>query len=280
MIRRLLDHLPEKLLALLAAGLVWYQLQASEPIAERTLTRPLQVLGVRQGQSVSGVPQTVELRLRGPARLIEGNNLSTVNAYIDLSGVGEGAFVRNVQVGLPAGVRLVAAEPGRVEGRLEAVVSQRLPVEIHSPGRWLRFEPTDVQVVGPRGLVDRAAKALGVDMGGDQVRLFPVDTRGEPLEGLALNPDQVRVVQRETIQAQKTVPLVLAEPPVSLRVLEARIPGSVTLVGPVAALEGLTQVRAIPEWRTGAYTSPLGLQLPPGVRATAPLQGNFRVAAK
>ncbi len=262
MIRRLLDHLPEKLLALLAAGLVWYQLQASEPIAERTLTRPLQMLEVRQGQSVSGVPQTVELRLRGPARLIEGNNLGTVNAYIDLSGVGEGAFVRNVQVGLPAGVRLVAAEPGRVEGRLEAVVSQRLPA------------------IGPRGLVDRAAKALGVDMGGDQVRLFPVDTRGEPLEGLALNPGQVRVIERETIQAQKTVPLVLAEPPVSLRVLEARIPGSVTLVGPVAALEGLTQVRAIPEWRTGAYTSPLGLQLPPGVRATAPLQGNFRVAAK
>ncbi|ADH62107.1 MAG: YbbR-like domain-containing protein [Deinococcota bacterium] len=280
MIRRLLGNLPEKLLALLAAGLVWYQLQASEPIAERTLTRPLQVLGVQQGQSVSGLPQTVELRLRGPARLIEGNNLSTVNAYIDLSGVGEGAFVRNVQVGLPAGVRLVAVEPGRVEGRLEAVVSQRLAVEIHSPGRWVRFEPTYVQAIGPRGLVNQAVKAVGVDMGGDQVRLFPVDATGEPLESLALNPGQARVIQRETIQAQKTVPLVLAEPPASLRVLEARIPGSVTLVGPVAALEGVTQVRASPEWRTGSYTSPLQLQLPEGVRVTAPVQGNFRVAAK
>ncbi|PZA06112.1 MULTISPECIES: YbbR-like domain-containing protein [unclassified Meiothermus] len=280
MIRRLLDHLPEKLLALLAAGLVWYQLRASEPIAERTLTRPLQVLGVRQGQSVSGLPQTVELRLRGPARLIEGNNLSTVNAYVDLSGVGEGAFVRNVQVGLPAGVRLVAVEPGRVEGRLEAVVSRRLPVEVHSPGHWLHFEPASVQAIGPRGLVDQAVRAVGVDIGGAQVRLFPVDATGEPLESLALNPDQVRVVQREVMQAQKAVPLVLAEPPTSLRVLEARVPSSVTLVGPVAVLASITQVRAVPEWRPGSYTSPLQLQLPQGVQATAPVQGNFRVAAR
>jgi hypothetical protein len=39
-------------------------------------------------------------------------------------------------------------------------------------------------------------------------------------------------------------------------------------------------VRASPEWRTGSYTSPLQLQLPEGVRVTAPVQGNFRVAAK
>jgi hypothetical protein len=171
-------------------------------------------------------------------------------------------------------------EPGRVEGRLEAVVSKRLPVEIQSPGRWLRFEPTSVQAIGPRGLVDQAVRAVGVDVGGDQVRLFPVDASGEPLESLALNPGQVRVIGRETIQAQKTVPLVLAEPPASLRVLEARIPGSVTLVGPVAALEGITQVRATPEWRTGTYASPLQLQLPDGVRVTAPVQGSFRVAVR
>ncbi|MER3443876.1 MAG: hypothetical protein C4333_07040 [Meiothermus sp.] len=275
---RLLHNLPAKLLALLASALLWFQLRESQPVTERALTRPLQVLGLAEDRVAMGLPVQVQLRLRGPSRLLEGSNLNPVNAYVDLSGVDSGEFTRDVRVGLPAGVELVGLEPARVEARVERYETKTLPVVAQHPSEVLTVEPAMVQAKGPLSLVLQAHRAVGYVEGEDEVVvLVAVDAEGRPLNDLILTPDRVRVTERGPLLTRRMLPLRLQKAPQGWRVLEASIPPSVEVQGDPQVLRRLERVEARIPLKAGRFEAPLELVLPPGVQAVNGVTGTFRV---
>ncbi|GAB5602928.1 hypothetical protein FJNA_14530 [Thermus sp. FJN-A] len=262
------------LLALLAAFAVWYSLRERAPVVERAVSVPLQVVGLEGERTVEGVPKEVLLRLRGPAHLVEGS--PPVSAYLDLSGV-EGGFAREVRVAVPQGVEVLEVRPARVEGRVEAVLSRTLPVEVLAQGAWVRTDPAFVEAKGPRSRVEEAVVAVGLDLGGDTLALTAFGSQG-PLPGVELSPKEVRVVAREAPLFRKEVAVVL-RPPVGLKVVDYD-PKTLEVVGPKEALEGLAQVEARPKegFRPGEVSGPWLLDLPPGVRALGQVSGRVRLA--
>jgi len=264
---------PALLLAFLAALAAWYSLRERAPVVERALSVPLQVVGLEKDQVAEGVPREVLLRLRGPAPLVEGT--PPVSAYLDLSGA-EGAFSREVRVAVPQGVELLEVRPARVEGRVEALLSRTLPVEVLAQGAWVRTEPAFVEAKGPRSQVELAVVALGLDLG-EEVALTAFGSQG-PLPGVELFPSKVRVVAREEALFRKVVPLVL-RPPEGLKVLDYA-PKEVEVVGPKEALEGLEEVEARPQegFRPGEVAGPFLLTLPPEVRPLGQVLGRARFA--
>ncbi|SDE50172.1 hypothetical protein SAMN04488243_102129 [Thermus arciformis] len=267
---------PAWLLSLLAALAVWYSLRERAPVVERALSVPLQVVGLGEGVA-EGVPKEVFLRVRGPAPLVEGRNL-LASAYLDLSGV-EGPFSREVQVSVPQGVTVLEVRPARVEGRVEALLTRTLPVEVHAQGAWVRTEPDRVEARGPRSQVEVAVAALGLDLGAGEVALTAFGPQG-PLPGVALSPSRVRVVAREAVLFRKEVALVVKPPP-GLEVLEYT-PKTLEVVGPREALEGLEAVEARPQggFRPGEVAGPWVLDLPQGVRPIGQVLGRARFALK
>lgn len=265
---------PALLLALLAALAAWYSLRERAPVVERALSLPLQVVGLEGDQVAEGVPKEVLLRLRGPAPLVEGT--PPVSAYLDLSGT-EGTFSREVRVAVPQGVELLEVRPARVEGRVEALLSRTLPVEVLAQGAWVRTEPAFVEARGPRSQVEVAVVGLGLDLGGEAVPLTAFGSQG-PLPGVELFPSQVRVVAREEALFRKVVPLVL-RPPQGLKVLDYT-PKEVEVAGPREALEALKEVEARPQegFRPGEVAGPFLLTLPSGVRPLGQVLGRARFA--
>lgn len=263
------------LLALLAAVAVWYSLRERAPVVERAVSVPLQVVGLGEERTAEGVPKEVMLRLRGPAPLVEGARLP-VSAYLDLSGA-EGAFAREVRVAVPQGVEVLEIRPARVEGRVEAILTRTLPVEVLSQGAWVETQPAFVEAKGPRSQVEEAVAAVGLDLGGDTVALTAFGPQG-PLPGVELFPAQVRVRAREVPLFRKEVPVVL-KPPEGLKVLDYA-PKTVEVVGPKEALEGLAEVEARPQggFRPGEVAGPWLLQLPPGVWVLGQVSGRVRLA--
>jgi len=264
---------PALLLSFLVALAAWYSLRERPPVVERALSVPLQVVGLGQNQVAEGAPKEVFLRLRGPAPLVEGT--PPVSAYLDLSGA-EGAFSREVRVAVPQGVGVLEVRPARVEGRVEALFTRTLPVEVLAQGAWVRTDPAFVEARGPRSRVEEAVVALGLDQGGEAVPLTAFGPQG-PLPGVDLSPSQVRVVAREAPLFRKEVPLVVKPPP-GLKVL-GYAPRNVEVVGPREALEGLERVEARPQggFRPGEVVGPWVLDLPPGVRPLGQVSGRVRL---
>jgi len=182
-----------------------------------------------------------------------------------------------VRVAVPQGVEVLEIRPARVEGRVEALLTRTLPVEVLSQGAWVETQPAFVEAKGPRSRVEEAVVALGLDLGGDTVALTAFGPQG-PLPGVELLPAQVQVVSREAPLFRKQVPLVL-KPPAGLRVVDYA-PRAVEVVGPKEALAGLTQVEARPEggFRPGEVSGPFILDLPPGVRVLGEVLGRVRLA--
>ncbi|KIX84635.1 CdaR family protein [Thermus filiformis] len=259
-------------LALVAALALWFLLREKAPVVERALSVPLEAVGLGSDRVADGLPKEVLVRVRGPAPLVEDRTLP-VSAYLDLSGV-EGPFAREVQVAVPQGVEVVEVRPARVEGRVEALVRQSLPVLLVSPEGPVTPERASVEAQGPRSQMEKARLALGLDTGKEEVALVAFGE--EPLPGVRLSPDRVRVKSRSSFLAIKEVPL-RPVPPGGYRVLEFS-PRTVRLVGPETVLKDVEEVEARLPATQGVYQGSLDLQLPPGVSPVGVVLGRARLA--
>lgn len=277
-LRRLVHNWPIKLAALLTALALWYQLREVEPVVERNLERPLEVVGLGEDRAVVGLPETVSVRFRGTARIVENLNPNAVVVFVDLSDVNEGRFSAPVQVRAPSGVRVVEVVPAKVEARVERLGAGVLPVEVYAPGSVVTFQPESVEMRGPASLVEQAQAAVGVDLTAeDTVRLVAFDASGRPLPQLTLSPDTARITFRSPSLARKEVDLVLLPAPSTLHPVQVDAPEKVTLVGPPGVLDEITAVQAEVEWHTGEYTTPLKLLLPPEVDVIGAVLARLKV---
>jgi YbbR domain-containing protein len=278
LLRRLLHNWPIKLAALLTATILWYQLREVEPVVERSLERPLEVVGVDAERRPVGLPGRVLVRLRGTARILKNLHPNAVVTFVDLSGVEEGPFTVPVQVRTPSGVRVVEVVPAEVSAVLERQGAAVLPVVVFAPENVVSYDPKSVEARGAASLVERARAAIGVDMDGKgKVTLVPVDDDGRPVEGLELDPAAAEVEVVGPLLTSKEVDLVLAPPPEDLRPVSVKVPARVVVVGPPKALEGVSSVIAKVDWRVGEYTTALELSLPEGVSVIGSVLAQLKV---
>jgi hypothetical protein len=275
--RRLLHNLPVKLLSLLIAIILWYQLREREPIVQRSLYQNLQVVGLSPHEQAVGLPQKVLLRIQGPANLIQGTHLA-LTAYLDLSNLPEGPFTQPVHVGLPNGLQLIQVIPAQVIGTIEKIGRRVLPVVLSSSGEWVEGLPRVVEAQGPVSLLNQAALAFAyLAPGTTSGQLIPLNSQGVPISGLKLTPNQARVTSQGVQLGLRRLPIRLTPPPPQLKVLSERVPNEVTVVGPPEVLSDLKEIPASVNYRVGTYQAPLRLQLPLGILVVGEVIGTFQV---
>jgi YbbR domain-containing protein len=282
--RRLRHNWRLKLGALLLAVVLWLFISMDDTvIGQRTLRAPLKVEGLGSQQVVSGVPDTVEVRLSGPAHRVGALNPSGVDAVLDLRGV-TGAFEQTVRVFPPQGIDLISVRPSEIWGSVEVLVEQPVPVEVALVGEppedvqlEARALPGAVVVVGPESQVARVARVLAPLQAAEGILTVPVyavDEAGLPVPEVQVQPAEVELsVEAAPVLYTRRVPVALR--PFSLRPLEVR---SATLSQPEALLAGseaelaaLERVRAmaiLPEaLGPGSHTLEVALELPEGITA-------------
>jgi YbbR-like protein. len=267
-----------KLLSLLAAFLLWYQLRESGPAVERTLERPLEVIGLGKDRLPVGVPKMVLVRVKGTARIVEGMSPDAVVAYLDLSGVEEGPFDRPVRVQIPAGLELAEVTPARIQARVERIGRAVVALEAFVPGEAVLPREVSVAVKGAASQVARARMALAVGIEvGKPLGVAVFDAEGRPVEGLEVVPAKINPRFTGPLFSLREVPLALPGPPPGLVVKQAVVPPKVKLVGPPEALAAIGFVSGEVEWREGSYLTPVRLRLPKGVYALGSVWGRFVV---
>ncbi|NJK43547.1 MAG: hypothetical protein HC933_04110 [Pleurocapsa sp. SU_196_0] len=206
LLRRFTSDLPTKLGALLVAGLLWFAATADRrATVTRTLELPLQVQGLSTERAVSDLPTSVKATVRGPRGTLENLEPRNLEAIVDVNNLPDGFFSEDVRLTAPEGLSKIALQPSRVSGTLELLVRERVGVRLASlESRTGTLNLTNVQVaprfvtvLGRRALVQQVAFALAVSTQTPRpnepqtVKLTPVDSSGEPVDGVSLEPTSV-----------------------------------------------------------------------------------------
>lgn len=278
---RLRHNLPQKLGALVLATIFWLFVTTDDAfVAERTLRVSLRTEGLSAAESVFGLPEGVAVRLSGPSTRLRAVEPDALDAVLDLRDV-TGAFEEAVRVSPPQGITLLSVTPSEVLGTVEVRGRKRVPVAVvllSAPSEdtvlEARASPQQVQVRGPAGALAKVARVLApYDPATPeaQAELYAVDARGVPVPGVTVAPTEAGlVVAPRAVLQTRTLPL--RPPPRRGRVSATLLQEDVTVAGPRAALETLTEVPAALPAETsvlgpGRYTLEATLTLPDGVTA-------------
>lgn len=211
----LLRHLGNLLLSFVLALMVWVvaELQNDPNISQLyPFPVPLEVVGKDPNLLLtSPLPSEVRVQLRAP-RSVWDRILAEqgVEAQLDLSGLRPGTYIVPVRIIVRAApVRVEDFQPQAVEITLEEVLTRRVPVTIEVQGEPavgyefgpLQVFPSQVNVQGPRSTVEQVrsvrARLIVQDLRSTLERWLtvrPYDAQGQVVEGVTLQPEQVRVV--------------------------------------------------------------------------------------
>jgi YbbR domain-containing protein len=222
------ENLIEKLGSLvIAVVLVLYVQSQLHPVVERTYEVPIEMLNVPAGYEVrlEGSPR-VRVTVRGVREAVENTSAERLRATVDLHAAKPGDNRLPLRLHYPPqwGAELtVQAERSQERVFIEARLARQLPVRVQLTGTpELRkvltealVEPSRVRVSGGVSAVRRVQQVLvPFDLTGLQgdieVDITPlaVDSAGDPVMGVQLNPATVRLKLRLLPQPTvRTVPI-------------------------------------------------------------------------
>jgi YbbR domain-containing protein len=222
------ENLVEKLGSLLiAVVLVLYVQSQLHPVLERTYEVPIEMLNVPSGYEVrlEGSPR-VRITVRGIREAVENTGAERVRATVDLREAKPGENRLPLRLSYPPqwGTELtVQPERTQVQVFIEARLARQVPVRVHLTGKpeirevlaEALTEPSSVQVSGAVSVVRRVQQVqVPFDLTGLQgdieVDITPlaVDSAGNPVMGVQLNPATVRLKLRLIPQPTvRTVPI-------------------------------------------------------------------------
>jgi len=172
-LKALLTHnLGLKVLALLAAFALWYNL-ASEPELATIVSVPVDYKNFPKDLVISSnIVDSVSVEARGPASRLREMQETRVAAVIDFASVhapGERTFtLTGAELRPPRGVTLVRAIPEQLRYRFERQITGNIRVEVAFSGVLPRgmtlagttVEPPELVVTGPESHVVGARKVL------------------------------------------------------------------------------------------------------------------------
>ncbi|MEX2536502.1 MAG: CdaR family protein [Trueperaceae bacterium] len=278
----LLHAWPQKLGAVVLASFIWLFVTVNDTsITQRSLFVPITVEGLAADSVVTGLPDFVEITISGPSGQIDRLRPDNFEALLDLSNQS-GAFEVPIRVLSPQAVDLRRVNPGDVIGTVEAVTGKTVPVDVVIIGTGPPDARVTTMVVPGEIMVRARASALAQvarvlapvrpSPGESSTTPFAVNSAGQPVSGVAIEPQEVRVaVEAEPVFVTRSVPVELETPAIPGFTVTAGMeePG-VSLIGPASVLGTLESVPAtvsLPtdEPEAGGYTLPVTLELPDGV---------------
>jgi len=157
-------HIGLKVLSIAVAVLLWLVV-AGDPIVERTLRVGLELQRAPEGlELVGSVPDTVSVRLRGPASQLSGLGPGDLSVVVDLDGARPGRrlfALTSTLATAPYGVEVLQITPATLtlsfEGRAVRLLPVRpqiegTPVPGHSVTN-VSVTPSQVRIEGPESAV-------------------------------------------------------------------------------------------------------------------------------
>jgi YbbR domain-containing protein len=153
-----------KLFSVVLATLLWLTI-STQANSEIGIVIPLEYRNIpAQLEVIGDTTNSVEVRLRGPSRLIREISPSDISATVDLGGQHAGERIVNLtpqNVKAPFGVDIVRVSPSQVKLNLEHTLIKTVPVEVRIEGEpdpayaieKVTVTPQDVEIEGPESKV-------------------------------------------------------------------------------------------------------------------------------
>ncbi len=290
------NNLPYKLLALAVAITLWFYVNSERnPQSRKTLNVPVVVENAPDNFIYSIKPAEARIVVHGPKDTVEDIRGNDIKCWVDLKGYQPAD--QSARKSFPIKIRIsggvdetidYSTSPKTAAISLEMLATKKLPVEVkylapppigHSFSTPL-FTPGKLNVSGAVSKVrdvDRLVVVLASHTGenrlDDYYPVTPVDNKGNPVEGVKLEKDKVRM-QIDLIEnpVQKSVIVsanIVGEPTFPARVSEVSIsPQTITLKGRPKALMDVSTVSTekidISDI-TKTFSRDVSLKLPPGV---------------
>jgi YbbR domain-containing protein len=221
---------------------------------------PLAWVNLDEGLAIVQIPAAVDVLLQGRSDLINQLTPESIQAYVNMQGLGEGQHRLSPGAQVPRGIRVISLTPQQVVVEVEQVESPQLQVSLDIAGTPAegfvvgepRIVPQTVFVTGTRSAlarVDRVRAIASVDGANtDRVQIVPVvpvDANGREVENVSVSPAMVEVLiplSEPHADVPVRVPL-QGQPAEGFRVRQVNIdPAAVTILGPEAVLRAVTEV--------------------------------------
>ncbi len=213
--RNLVKSLPSLLTALLFAIAIWvFAVTDADPTETRTFpqTFSMDIIGLDPNlMAVNDITEQITLTLRAPTTILDRlqNESSLINVTLDLSGLEAGVHTLTPQVNIGLSpVEVVRINPSSIFVKLESVVSQSFPVNVHTIGNpAIGFElqtpvltSETAVVTGPQSLVEAISEvAVEVDVQDvsenilRKVDIKTFDVEGNVIESVSISPSSTQV---------------------------------------------------------------------------------------
>lgn len=169
--RYVLNNIGLKFLSLLIAVLLWLAF-ARNPITEVAINVPIELQHVPDQLEISSerIPQ-VQIRLRGPERLVHQMNEGEVHATLDLAGARPGERTYDLtsrQITVPSGVEVVQVVPSQFRVSFDRRGTKLVDIRPRVIGTFasgfriaeVSANPSQVTIVGPAKRVEEIENAI------------------------------------------------------------------------------------------------------------------------
>lgn len=215
--RHVLHNLGLKITSLILAAGLWLAVASSPPsevalnvaIIFRNMPADLEI-------STANIP-SVQIRVRGPERIVRRLQSSDVRAEVDLTGMkaGERTFDLTKAIGTPNGLEVAQVVPNEVHVAFDTRATRQVPVRPRVVGTFasgyrigqIVTDPAVVEVIGPKKEVDSVDTAItdSVDITGvlDQITVTRPAYVSDPLIQVT-DPNSVRITITMQREAAKT----------------------------------------------------------------------------
>ncbi|MBS1249838.1 MAG: CdaA regulatory protein CdaR [Chloroflexi bacterium] len=215
-IRWLGKNIGSFLLAFLLALLVWVSaVTSSDPNQEEVITIPLEVFGQAEDMVIlEDIPRNVDITVYAPQSKIEQLKSENIRAWITVEDLQPGTYRIPVQVDIPSTispVRHISTIPNHLELSLDSLVEKTIPITKHVEGEpSIGYEAGeilwDAQSVTVAGRISQVEKVESVEVTLDisgavetietRLELLPLNSMGEIVPDVSLNPKTVQVTQK------------------------------------------------------------------------------------
>ncbi|GBF76108.1 hypothetical protein PA598K_04556 [Paenibacillus sp. 598K] len=205
-------------------------------------------------------PDNVRLTVRGNRAVLMAASPDDYKAYVDLTDVGEGEHILQLNYDLPGRVQFIELSPSRVTVELVPLQTSEYEIQINTTGKPAYDYRADTPIIKPGNrafvtLPDDQLELVGsvgatLDIEGEEnsvtekrVELKAYDKNGEEMPNAVINPATVEV-EVPIVKPYKLLPLQIGQAGslpegISLLSLTPEV-NEVTVYGPQAELDKLT----------------------------------------
>jgi YbbR domain-containing protein len=168
--RNIFHNLTLKITSLALATGLWLAV-ASSPPSEVAISAPIIFRNMPSDLEISTEHiQTLEIRVRGPERIVRRLQGSDVRAEVDLAGMksGEHTFDLTKAVTVPDKLEVAQVVPSEIHVEFDARATRLVPVQARVVGTFpsgyhlanARTDPDRVEIIGPKKEIDVVDRAI------------------------------------------------------------------------------------------------------------------------